>query len=368
MFLTLASFFGILILLVLAHELGHFVTAKLAGVQVLEFGLGYPPRLFGMRWRGTIYSLNALPLGGFVRLLGEEDPSAPGSLASKRIPVRMLVLSAGAMMNAILPLLLFSISFMVPRQIDVGRVIVIQEIEATSPGVEIDTQPGDMLLDMSSSTAALIQPDDEFLSINGNEIRNVGDLRYQLQLNLGKQADIALKRADSVVTVSLVPRLKPSPDQGATRIIAVIRTVDVSTASVSYPVWRAVPMAGSTLAHTFILFRNEVRSWFTGGGPPQVAGPVGIAELTGQVARAGLSPLLEFTAFLSINLAIVNLFPIPGLDGGRLAFVTLEAVRRGRRISPKVEGLIHLIGFAALIATILLITYFDILRMINGGS
>lgn len=348
MSLTLLSFFVILIVLVFVHELGHFLTAKWFGVKVEEFGFGYPPRLVGVRWRGTIYSINALPLGGFVKMLGEENPSAPGSLASKSRQVRALVLCAGAIMNAILPVVLFSASFMVPRQIAVGQVVV-QEVAAGSPAALGGIQPGDVLV-----------------SINGNEIQNVGDLRYQLQLNLGKPVDMALKRADSLLVVRAVPRWRPPPGEGATGIT--VRLENATTSSISYPVWRAVPMGIRTLGQTFVLVKNTVVGWFIGGGAPQVTGPVGIAEITGQVARAGVSPLLEFTGLLSINLAILNLFPIPGLDGGRLVFVVIEAIRRGRRISPQREGLIHMIGFVALLALVFLVTYFDILRIVRGES
>ena len=119
---------------------------------------------------------------------------------------------------------------------------------------------------------------------------------------------------------------------------------------------------------TFVLFKNGIVSMIIGTSPVAAAGPVGIAQLTGEVAKAGISPLLEFAAFLSINLAIINIFPLPALDGGRIAFVLLEWVRRGRRISPKAEGLLHLIGFAMIMAFVLAITYQDIMRIINGES
>ena len=118
----------------------------------------------------------------------------------------------------------------------------------------------------------------------------------------------------------------------------------------------------------FVIFKNGILSMIIGALPVAVAGPVGIAQMTGEVARAGISPLLEFAAFLSINLALINIFPLPALDGGRIVFVLLEWVRRGRRVPPKIEGLIHLIGFSMLMAGILLITYQDIIRIISGES
>jgi len=125
-------------------------------------------------------------------------------------------------------------------------------------------------------------------------------------------------------------------------------------------------MGAVEYAETFVLFKNEIVRWIIGASSPQVAGPVGIAQITGEVAKAGISPLLQFAAFFSINLAIINIFPLPALDGGRIMFVLLEWVRRGKRISPKTEGLIHAIGFILLMAAILAITYQDIIRIISG--
>ena len=134
------------------------------------------------------------------------------------------------------------------------------------------------------------------------------------------------------------------------------------------PFWKAIPLAAMEYRETFVLFKNEILSWFVRGTAPQVAGPVGIAQITGEVAKAGISPLLEFSAFLSINLAIINILPLPALDGGRIVFVFLELVRRGKRVPPKAEGLVHFVGFTMLMALILVITYQDIIRIVTGGS
>jgi len=136
----------------------------------------------------------------------------------------------------------------------------------------------------------------------------------------------------------------------------------------SMPFWEAVPKSVTHSWEILVLFKNEVASWFIRSTAPQLAGPIAIAQLTGEVYQAGISPLLEFTALISLNLGIFNLLPFPGLDGGRLVFVLLEWVRRGKRISPQKEGLVHMIGFFALIALILVISYFDIARIVSGGS
>ncbi len=166
--------------------------------------------------------------------------------------------------------------------------------------------------------------------------------------------------------VNLTPRWNPPEGQGATGIV--ITGIDSTTVRESEPIWKAVP---SSIVHCWqilILFRNQVVGWFVGGTPPQVTGPIGIAQITGEIAQAGISPLLEFAALISINLAIINIFPFPGLDGGRLIFVFLEWIRRGKRISPKREGMVHLIGFAVLLLLIIVVSYFDIVNIIHGDS
>jgi len=347
--ISIVSFFVVIVVLILAHEVGHFITAKATGVKVEEFGLFYPPRLLSIKRGGTIYSLNAIPLGGFVKMAGEEDPKVPGSLASKSIGTRLLVLGAGSLMNFLLPLLLFSIAFMVPHNLVSGQVIV-KEVAPDSP-----------------AAIAGIRPGDSILSVNEKPVSNNGDVYRYIQLNLGKEVSILIQHPDATTeTVRVIPRWRPPEGHGAVGILPI--TLYKATIRQHYPFWKAVPMGVSSCIETFILFKNGIVSMIVGTIPAKVTGPVGIAQLTGEVAQAGISPLLEFAAFLSINLAIINMFPLPALDGGRIAFVLLEWVRRGKRIAPKAEGLVHLIGFSLLIVFFLAITYQDIMRIISGES
>ena len=176
--ITAVSFIGILVVLVFAHEFGHFITAKLARVKVDEFGIGFPPRLFSFKRGETTYSLNAILLGGFTKMVGEEDPTLPGSLASKSIPIRFLVLSAGSLMNILLPILLFSISFMIPHDMVLEKVQV-QQVASGSP-----------------AQIAGIEPGDTILAINNRTIKNRGDVGYLIQLNLGSEVNILLQRGE----------------------------------------------------------------------------------------------------------------------------------------------------------------------------
>lgn len=349
MITTVVAFVGVLVILIIAHELGHFITAKASGVKVEEFGLGYPPRLFGVRWGETVYSLNATPLGGFCKMAGEEDPSAPRTLASKPIGTRLLILSAGSLMNVLLPLLLFSIAFMVPHNMVAGQVTV-EQVSPNSPAAIAGIQAGDTLI-----------------GINDRPVLNTGDVYRYIHINLGKETTFLVKHGDATTeTVRLTPRWNPPEGQGAVGIA--VRTLNPAVIRQSEPFWRAIPLGVVECFETLAIFKNAIITMIIGVTPVAVAGPVGIAQMTGEVAKAGFSPLLEFAAFLSINLAIINMFPIPALDGGRIVFVLLEWVRRGRRVSPRVEGLIHMIGFAMLIGLLLLITYQDIIRIISGES
>ena len=349
MIITILAFLAVLAVLIIAHELGHFSTAKVFGVKVEEFGVGFPPRLLSIKRGETRYSLNAIPLGGFTKMLGEEDPKEPRSLASKNAGIRILVLSAGSLMNALLPLLLFSIAFMVPHNALIGEVGV-KEVVPNSPAAMAGIESGDIIL-----------------SVNEQPVHNVSDLHRYIQLNLGKKTTIAISHSDSATEeVQLIPRWKPPEGQGATGIL--VSTLNPTIVSQSEPFWRAIPLGVKECIETFILFKNAILGLFIGIETFQVGGPVAIAQITGEVAKAGISPLLEFAAFLSINLAIINIFPLPALDGGRIIFVLLEWVRRGKRIPPRTEGLIHGIGFALLIAAMLAITYQDIIRIVSGES
>ena len=346
MLFTLAAFALVLAIVVLAHEAGHFFTAKLFGVRVNEFGIGYPPRLFAVKHGETEYSVNALPLGGFVKLAGEEDPKVEGSLASKSHAKRITILAAGAVVNALLPIILFTAAFALPHDVVTGRT----EVAEVSPD--------------SPAAAAGIEVGDVITKFDGRELTNNGELSRLIILNLGEAVPMEIIKADGTVqTVSVTPRWDPPEGQGSVGIrTALIDRVD---AKVSENIFSAIGMGLREAGETMVLFKNSILSRVC-GAYAQFSGPVGIVQISGEVARAGISPLLEFTAFLSLNLAILNLLPIPALDGGRIAFVAVEWARRGKRIDPQTEGKIHFIGFVILIMLIIMVTFQDIVRIIGG--
>ncbi len=348
--ISIFTFLVIIIVLILAHEIGHLVAAKSTGITVEEFGLFYPPRLVSFKWRGTLYSINAIPLGGFCKMAGEEDPDVSGSLASKNTAVKLLALSSGSLMNFLLPILLFSIAYMIPHNEITQGSVKILEVSEGSPAALAGILPGDTVI-----------------SVDGKDIISRNDVSRYIQMNLGTDMDMTVLHENGTTeTVSLIPRWKPPQDEGSAGILPVTENAIVD--EVSYPFWEAIPKGFTSCIETFVLFKNGIISMIIGAVPFEVAGPVGIAAVTGEIAQAGMSPLLEFAAFLSMNLAIVNLFPLPALDGGRIAFVLLQWVRRGKRISPKKEGWVHAIGFALLMIFFLAITFQDILRIIRGDS
>jgi regulator of sigma E protease len=347
--MAVASFLGILVSLTIAHELGHFFAAKKFGVKVKELGLGYPPRLWSIKRGETIYSVNAILLGGFTKMLGEEDPSQPGGFASKGIVARIAVLSAGSLINALLPILLLSISFMIPHDLVIEKVFV-SEVIPNSPAAFAGIQPGDQILE-----------------VNWVTVHNTGDLKRVIYLSLGREMDIQVMHPDHTTkNIKLTPRWRAPGDQTATGLVAAAANSQV--VQKSYPFWFAIPLAVYETAGIFIVFKNAFVSMLLGVIPIIITGPVGLAQIVGEIAKGGIHPFLQLAALFNVNVALFNLFPLPALDGGRIAFVVLEWMRRGKRVSAKIEGMIHGIGFALLLAVLILITYQDVLRIIHGET
>ncbi len=351
-------FLLILLGLVMAHELAHFLTAKGFGIEVHEFGFGFPPRVWGKRFGETLYTINWLPIGGFVRLEGEDADTGPRAFQSKPAWQRFIVLVSGALTNLVLPVLLFSIALMVPHEVPEGRAM----ITGVLPG--------------SPAAAAGLQAKDVIISVGGRNASNLVEASRYVRLNQGQTVPIVVRRDGKDLTIPVYARWAPGKDQGPTGIsIAPAATRPDGapfTTRVSESPLQAVPDAFRTTWDTLILARNEVIGWFKGAGGPQLAGPVGIAQTTGEVARSSetaagaIAPLLELSALLSINLGIMNLLPLPMLDGGRVLFLVIEVVRGGRRVAPEREALVHLVGFVAFMLLAVVITFADIGRLLHG--
>ena len=434
--IAVGSMVPLLLILVVIHEFGHYATARAMGVKVLEFGVGFPPRAFGVYTGNTcvlidgatryvgfsdpgdlgrgqrikvsstedangnliarvielskklahgeqeeepdeerlgeedllnhegkirsvgggslvladmLYSVNWAPIGGFVRLAGEANPNVPRSLAGKGTGTRFLVLVAGPLMNAILPLLIFTVILMIPRDVAVGR-LVIQEVgEGTA------------------AASAQVQAEDIVLQANGSDIENRLDFTREINLNGGSQMAMLVERDGQELLLHLRPRFDT---ESARWLVGVFpRLDDVTIVKQSEPIWEAIPNSFVNTWEMLVLFKQALGGAFGEGSSPEFSGPIGIAQVTGEITRdGGWIGWLGIGALLSINLAILNVLPIPMLDGGRIFFVVLEWARRGKKIPAHREGMVHLIGFALLMGGIVLVSVNDIGRLIDGRS
>lgn len=373
MFITIISFVVILTILVFIHELGHFWTARRAGVKVEEFGLGIPPRMVGYRkgkdgkkefvWGNkeiaeteteTLYSLNWLPFGGFVKLKGEDgdDTDAPDALASKRARTRALVLSAGVIMNFLFAMILLMGVFAH------GFETVIDDSIDPAFISNKKLQVATVLVDSPAASAGLV-PGDTIATIDGQSFANAEEIRSYLSSNTNEAVTIVGSHDDgSAISETVTPAHIEQIDQPG------IGFAIVETGTVKYPWYRAFDKG---ISSAFYMTKEILKAFggiigsliTTGHVTQQLSGPVGIAVMTGDVIERGFADVLQFAAILSLNLAIINILPFPALDGGRLLFIAIEKTR-GRAMSQKIESTIHAIGFILLIALIIVITFKDI--------
>ncbi len=451
---SLLPFLAILVLLLVVHEGGHYIAAKLLGVTVLEAGFGLPPRVWATTWRGTEYSFNALPFGAFVRMLGEEDPTDPKSLAAQPKWKRSVILGAGVVMNLLLAITLFTVAAMIPHKVSIGGA-AIADVIPNSPAAQADLRTGDQIL-----------------KVNGRKVENTSDASYLLQLNRGSHIDVTVARKDPRTgatgtdvknvysrwdpptyvddcgveqssgpigiaigpahtlntTTTAAERAKlenqakqdfaayreklpadapascfagtkfffaplseakcsaldsAAQDQARALKNEVAPTISDPCLEFRPPLnftvpsetrheapWTAIPHATRKAFESVILARNQIWTLLRGfNNSSPLTGPVGIAQATGEVVnQAGWLSLIEFAALISMSLALLNILPLPMVDGGRLMFVLIELLRRGKRVPPEKEALVHFAGFVAMAIAALVITYFDVARIVSGGS
>lgn len=423
MLLTIFVFIVILGVLVFVHEFGHFITAKRMGVAVEEFGFGFPPRIFGLqrltgqkikkiaareeveidiedykttegkevikesvsdkiqeidqivpvkRWRiirggkepkkinglegQTIYSLNWIPIGGFVKIKGEQGGSKQDkdSFAHKKIWQRLFILSSGVAMNLILAFILISIGFSLglpsivdentPSYAQIKQVkIQVLEVSKDSPAEKAELKMGDIIV-----------------SVDNQPINKIKDFQNYTSNKIDTQISLKIKRGNEEIEKSVIPEDLNKNGQG------IIGVWLAQTGLVSFPLPQAIWMGLKTtlsviwqiLVAFFEILKNLIISHKVSA---DIAGPVGIAVITGQVAKMGFIYILQFTALLSINLAIINFIPFPALDGGRVLFLIIEKLR-GKAVDQKIESLVHNIGFIILILLVIAVTFKDVSR------
>ncbi len=309
--------------------------------------------------RPTEYTLNWVPFGGYVRMVGEEDPSAPGSFASKSKRIRFAVLAAGSIMNLVAAVFFFTLTSMsgVPEPIT-GTNIAGEETPAAKTVIT------EVMPDTPASLAGL-EAGDVILGADGIDFNYVGDLVTYVQGHKGEEITLRVDRSDQVLDIPLVPRVNPPDKQGAMGVG--ITYEDMENEITYYPVHTAfvqgVTQTAQYVGLTFYMPIAILRNVF----PAEAArptGPVGIYQQTDSAVDAAVSmnwwfPVLWLTAVLSTALAVTNLLPLPALDGGRILFVFIEAIR-GKRVAPEKEGAIHFIGLALLVTLMLVISYYDI--------
>lgn len=370
---TILAFIGVLVVLVLVHELGHFIVAKRAGITVQEFGVGFPPRIGSVVWHGTRYSLNWIPLGGFVKMLGEDgeaeaekmrkrglsdaaiDKAMEGAFNRKPIWVRIVVLVAGVAMNFLLAAVLFAVALSLPGTEGRGP-LTVTEIQAGSPAVVAGLEVGDVIVAADGRTFPVSR-----------------DLTAYVRSRAGHLVELTVRRAGSETVIPVTPRALSDAEQ-AKGMGAVgfsyepDRFVEVppSVGSPAEAAWKGITAAGDLA----VKIPGGLASAVAGllGLAPDAGtavGPIGIASETGRVLRAPLVSQLIFVGILSVNLAVLNVLPFPPLDGGRIAVTVVEAVRR-RRLPAEREALVYLTGFMVLILLVILISIRDVANLIGG--
>ncbi|MCC7103976.1 MAG: site-2 protease family protein [Chloroflexi bacterium] len=343
--MNILAIIPILSIMMLVHELGHFLTARRAGIVVQEFGFGLPPRVFGITRGGVIYSLNWIPFGAFVKMLGEEDPTDEGSFASKGKLVRGIVLAAGSGMNFLLAVVVFAVAYFTGWPTEIPNTVTISRVADGSPAQAAGVKDGDVVV-----------------SLDGQTIPNLDDFRRITNANLGRSLALVVQRGSGEVTLTVTPRVSPPEGQGAMGVgIQSVTSVKGHglVESVRFGFDRTVQVIGLTLSAPVMVLRGLL--------PADAVRPIGLpgmAQVAGDAAQAAVDtglwfPLLTVTGMFSAGLAVANMLPIPALDGGRLLFVIIEAIR-GRRVSPEREGVFHFVGIIVLVTLMVIISVNDI--------
>ncbi len=351
-------FFLVLSILVIVHEFGHYIVAKKNGIWVEEFGFGLPPRVFGKKIGDTIYSINALPFGGFVRLHGEmtdDGVTKPKqAFLGKSLWVKTAVITAGVIMNFLLAIVAFGIVYSftgIPKETNEVKVL---EITTNSPAQLAQILVGDIIK-----------------KVDGQEVKSVSAFVSKVEEKKGKKVKLEIVSSNDAPSriVTITPRVTPPAGEGPLGVSI------TSTETYYAPVWQRPFLGayygtkealfwGKTVVAGFVNIFTEL---FHGRSPKDVSGPVGVFAVTTEVAKTGILPLINLLGIISVNLAVLNIIPFPALDGGRLLFIIIEAML-GKKVAPKVESVIHSVGMIILLLLILAITIKDIRGLISAGS
>jgi len=354
MVLTIVSFIIVLGILVFIHEFGHYITAKKSDIMVSEFALGFGPKLLSKKAGETVYSIRAIPLGGFCNMVGEfpADESMPeeereiydrakekGRLFTQKSAFnRLAVILMGPIMNFLLAALIFILAFAIFG-------VPTSTTEEAVLGEVIPEQP---------AAEAGLRANDRILAINGQEINSWEEMSELIRANANQEITIRYQRNEKVNTINLTPALSEESERGVIGIYPQLVRDNVSLTS-------SITMG---LQQTYQVFKMTIMGFvqmFRDSSTEDIGGPIMIASIIGQAARTGILNVLNWTAIISINLGIINLLPFPALDGGRLLFIFIEIIR-GKAVDPRKESYVHLVGFAVLMILMIYIIYNDLMR------
>lgn len=365
--MSVLIFFIILLVLVIAHEFGHFFAAKKFGIRVDEFGFGFPPKLFGIKKGETEYTFNALPFGGFVKIFGENPdeeslngPDKDRSFVNKPRWKQAIVLFAGVFANFILAWILFSSGFMsgLPTSVDSVRPggelrdvnLVVISVAPGSPSEKAGLVSGDKIISVKSGTENLSPIKPETMK---SFIQTHGDKKIEISYQRGKD--------ENLINTSVVPE---KVDGKGDPIIGIsMDEIGIAKLSFFSSLSEGMKLTWNVTKATVYGIYDLIRDGIKGEGSfASVTGPVGMVGIVGDAYDFGFVYLLSFAALISINLAVINLIPFPALDGGRLFFLLIEKIK-GSRISPKVANIANMVGFFILIALMLIVTYKDVVKL-----
>lgn len=355
--LDLVEFILVFGFLIFAHEFGHYMVSRIFNIEVEEFGFGFPPKIMTLFiYKGTEFTLNALPFGAFVRPKGENDPEVPGGLAATNPWKRLAVLFGGPFNNLLIGFILFTVLFVQVGQAD-PSVVKIAEVVEGAPAQTAGFQPGDTVI-----------------RVDGQQVTSITSFQDYVLAHKGEELSIGISRNGQPLTLKVIPRVNPPEGQGAMGIAMTNPTSPLT-------VWQAMPMAGQTtfsLCWQTIVTPIQLIEGKISQDQARVVGPVGIfsmfqqasevdSEAQASSASAGGtrgSSVLSFVAIISVALGITNLLPIPSLDGGRILFIIPELITR-KRVPAKYEDFFHMVGFTALILLMMFVTIQDVVNPIQ---
>ncbi len=364
--MNIIIFIVILLVLVVSHEFGHFIVAKKSGIRVDEFSFGFPPKLFGKKIGETTYNFNALPLGGYVKIFGEnpDEESLYGSdskrsFVNKPWYIQAVVLLAGVSMNFLVAWLLLSVGFMSGLPTSVGsapigstienQALTITSVVSKSPAEKSGLKVGDRVFNLKAKEDTI-------------DTTSTESIQSFVKKHNGEDIQVSFKRGKIAQQTIVTPELNKKTNTPMIGInMDIIGTLKLP---VHRAVWEGLKLSWNLVVATVHGFYTLIHDGLTGhGNLSAVTGPIGIVGVVGDAAKFGFIYLLSFTALISINLAVINLIPFPALDGGRLFFLLIEKIK-GSRIPPKVANTANIIGFGLLMLLMVIITYHDIVKLL----